>query len=209
MKTGIFGGTFNPVHYGHLRAAEDVIKEASLDKIIFVPSHIPPHKELADATPSKKRLEAVRLAISGNPHLEVSSYEVDAEGTSYSIKTIEHFSSMYQTVPYFILGQDAFNDIMSWFDAERLFRVANFIVMSRPGVIKPGLEKIMGEYAKTFKQTPEGYKSRSGRDIIFTFINPNDISSSIIRELVKEGRPLTGLVPPAVEKYIYEERMYA
>lgn len=208
MRIGIFGGTFNPVHYGHLRAAEDIRKEAFLEKIIFVPSHIPPHKELADSTPSEKRLEVVRLAISSNPHFEVSSFEVDAKGTSYSIKTIEHFASMYKTVPYFILGQDAFNDIMSWFDAKRLFSVVHFIVMSRPGAKKSVLEAIMGEFAKTFIPNPEGYTSMSGRDIIFIDVAPNDISSSVIRELIKEGRPVTGLVPPAVEKYIYEERMY-
>ncbi len=209
MRIGIFGGTFNPIHYGHLRAAEDVRRAAFLDKVILVPSHIPPHKELADATSSEKRLEAVRLAISGNPHLEVSSFEVDAKGTSYSIKTIEHFSSIYKTVPYFILGRDAFNDIMSWYDARRLFEVAHFIVMSRPGANKPGLNAVMGKFSKTFSKTSHGYISMAGRDIIFIDVTPNDISSSAIREYIKEGRPLTGFVPPAVEKYIYEERMYA
>jgi nicotinate-nucleotide adenylyltransferase len=208
MRIGIFGGTFNPIHYGHISAAEDVRREAFLDKVILVPSHIPPHKELADATPSGKRLEAVRLAISGNPHLEVSSFEVDAKGTSYSIKTIEHFASVYKTVPYFILGQDAFNDIMSWFDAKRLFSVAHFIVISRPRARKPGLKVVMGEFAKTFKKTSHGYMSMAGRDIIFIDVAPNDISSSAIRECIKAGKPLTGFVPPAVEKYIYEERMY-
>ncbi len=208
MRIGIFGGTFNPIHYGHLRAAENVRKEAFLEKVIFVPSHIPPHKELADATPSEKRLEAVRLAISGNGHLEVSSFEVDARGTSYSIKTIEHFSHIYKTVPYFILGQDAFNDIMSWFDARRLFSVAHFIVMSRPGSRKHELAEIMGSFANSFRKTPEGYESSSGMDIIFIDIVPNDISSSIIRDCVKAGKPVTGLVPPTVEEYIYKERMY-
>jgi nicotinate-nucleotide adenylyltransferase len=208
MRIGIFGGTFNPIHNGHLRAAENVRKEAFLEKVIFVPSHIPPHKELADATPSEKRLEAVRLAISGNSHLDVSSFEVDAKGTSYSIKTIEHFSSVYKTVPYFILGQDAFNDIMSWFDARRLFNAAHFIVMSRPGARKHELEEIMGSFAKMFRKTPEGYESSSGKDIIFIDVVPNDISSSIIRECIKAGKQVSGLVPPAVEKYIHEERMY-
>jgi nicotinate-nucleotide adenylyltransferase len=208
MRIGIFGGTFNPIHYGHLRAAENVRKEAFLEKVIFVPSHIPPHKELADATPSEKRLEAVRLAISGNSHLEVSSFEVDAKGTSYSIKTIEHFSSIYKTIPYFILGQDAFNEIMSWFDARRLFSVAHFIVMSRPGARKPELEAVMGAFAKTFRKTPEGYTSSSGKDIIFMDVAPNDISSSFIRDCIKAGKPVDEFIPPAVEKYIREERMY-
>jgi nicotinate-nucleotide adenylyltransferase len=208
MKIGIFGGTFNPIHYGHLRAAEEIRKVAFLEKVMFVPSHIPPHKELSDATPSGKRLEAVRLAISPNPHFEVSSFEVDAKGTSYSIKTIEHFASIFKTVPYFILGQDAFNDIMDWYDAKRLFGVAHFIIMSRPGAKKPELDTIMGEFANTFKVTAYGYMSKAGRDIMFIDVAPNDISSSIIREFIKAGRPVTGLVPPAVEKYIYEERMY-
>jgi nicotinate-nucleotide adenylyltransferase len=208
MRIGIFGGTFNPIHYGHIRAAKDVLKEAFLKKVIFVPSFIPPHRELDFSTPGDKRLEAVRLAIEGNPCFEASSFEIDAKGTSYSIKTIEHFAGVYGTTPYFIIGQDAFNDIMSWYDAKRLFTVAHFIVMSRPGTGRLGLEKIMGGFAKEFSRTSTGYSMRHGKDIVFVDVAPNDISSSNIRDLIKAGRQITGLVPPSVEKYIHDERMY-
>lgn len=208
MRIGIFGGTFNPIHFGHIRAAENVLEEACLKKIIFVPSYIPPHKELDYSTPGEKRLEAVKLGISDNPLFEASSYEIDSKGTSYSIRTIEHFAALYGTTPYFIIGQDAFNEIMSWYEVEKLFRTAHFIVMSRPGALRVNLENIMGSYAAQFIKTPSGYTNPSGKDIIYLDIKPNPISSSDIRELVAAGRPITGLVPDEVEKYIIKERMY-
>ncbi|MEN6473980.1 MAG: adenylyltransferase/cytidyltransferase family protein, partial [Syntrophaceae bacterium] len=90
MKLGIFGGTFNPIHYGHLRSAQEVSEDLGLERLIFIPSFIPPHKELAHDVPGGQRLETVRLAIQDNPLFELSAFEVEAGVTSYSIKTIEH-----------------------------------------------------------------------------------------------------------------------
>jgi len=208
MRIGIFGGTFNPVHFGHTRAAGSVLKDACLDKIIFVPSYMPPHKGLDYNIPGGKRLEAVRLAIAGNSSFEASSFEIQAKGTSYSIRTIEYFAELYRTTPYFIIGQDAFNEIMSWYQAEKLFTVAHFIVMSRPGCSRADLKEIMGNFAQEFIKTPSGYINRFGKEISFIDVEPNAISSSNIRGLIRAGRPITGLVPEAVEKYINKERMY-
>jgi len=104
MRLGIFGGTFNPVHVGHLRVAEEVREALDLEKVVFVPSSIPPHKELDDDVEGARRLEIVRMSIGDNPFFEVSSYEVDRPGNSYSIRTIEHFRGVFGTIPVFILG---------------------------------------------------------------------------------------------------------
>jgi len=208
MKIGIFGGTFNPIHYGHLRAAEEVREKAGLDKVIFIPSHIPPHKELAGAVPSEKRLQIVRTAINGNPGFGLSSFEVDQGGSSYSIKTIGHIRETSGVTPSFILGQDAFNDISTWYEAPRLFDQANFIVMSRPRAKRPDIGEVLGGAALDFREDGDGYVNRVGNRIDFMAVTQLDISSSLIRALCREGKSIRYLVPPEVEEYIIQERIY-
>jgi len=209
MRIGIFGGTFNPIHYGHLRAAEEVRERLELAKVIFVPSYLPAHKELAAAIPGTKRLQTVRLAIQDNPHFEVSSFEVDAGGKSYSIRTIEQVREQYQTTPYFILGQDSFNEIMTWHAAPKHFDISHFAVMSRPGASWLPLTDILGDLSNTFKKTDKGFRNKGGCEIISIDVTPFDISSSAIRALCREGRTIKYLVPPEVEAYIIAERMYS
>lgn len=208
MKLGIFGGTFNPIHYGHLRSAQEVSEYLGLERIIFVPSFIPPHKELAHGVPGGQRLEAVRLAIRNNPVFELSAFEVEAGVTSYSIRTIEHIRRQYQITPYFILGQDAFNEITSWHEAPRLFCLAHFVVMTRPGSPRQPLAATLGDLSAPFTPTDTGYKNAGGCEITFLEVTPLDISSSRIRTLCREGRSIRYLVPPEVEVYIVRERIY-
>jgi len=208
MKLGIFGGTFNPIHYGHLRSAQEVSECLGLERIIFIPSFIPPHKELAHGVPGEQRLETVRLAIQDNQLFELSAFEVEAGVTSYSIKTIEHVRERYQTTPYFILGQDAFNEITSWYEAPRLFSLTHFVVMTRPGVTRQPLAAILGDLSSPFAPTDTGYRNTGGYEIIFVEVTPLDISSSLIRSLCRAGRSIRYLVPPVVENYIVQERIY-
>lgn len=208
MRLGIFGGTFNPIHFGHLRAAEEVRQESGLDTVVFVPSYIPPHKALAGSTPADQRLEIVRLAIQTNPSFALSSFEVDQGGNSYSIRTIEHARMQYGVTPYFILGQDAFNEISSWYQSERLFDLAHFVVMSRPEAGRPVLEDVLGAMSASFEKTDGGYVNGAGNRIMFVDVTPLDISSSLIRSLRKQGRSIKYLVPEEVEEYIRNERMY-
>lgn len=208
MRLGIFGGTFNPIHYGHLRAAEEVKQAAGLDEVLFVPSFIPPHKELAGHASAAQRLESVRLAISGNPSFRLSSFEVEQGGSSYSIRTIEHVRSDYGITPYFILGRDAFNEISTWFEAKKLFGLAHFVVMSRPGAPELVLEDVIGGEAADFRRHGNGYEHASGNRIEFVEVTALDISSSLVRELCKAGKSITYLVPREVEEYIKKERMY-
>jgi len=208
MKFGIFGGTFNPIHYGHLRSAQEVSEYLGLERIIFVPSFIPPHKELAHGVPGGQRLEAVRLAIRDNPLFELSAFEVEAGVTSYSIRTIEHIRRQHQITPYFILGQDAFNEITSWYEAPRLFSLAHFVVMTRPGAPRQPLDATLGDLSAPFVPTDTGYKNAGGFEIIYLEVTPLDISSSRIRSLCRAGRSIRYLVPPEVEAYIARERIY-
>lgn len=208
MRIGIFGGTFNPIHLGHLRAAEEVREALDLEKVLFVPSYVPPHKELASDVPGSVRLEIVRLAVQSNPFFELSSFEVEQGGSSYSVRTIEHVRQRFQSVPWFILGQDAFNEIMTWYQASCLFDLAHFAVMSRPGAERPELACVLGEEAARFRPAPDGYVSREGNRIMFVRVTPLDISSSKIRDLCRQGRSVTYLMPKEVEEYIGRERIY-
>ncbi|HHO76252.1 MAG TPA: nicotinate (nicotinamide) nucleotide adenylyltransferase [Deltaproteobacteria bacterium] len=208
MKFGIFGGTFNPVHSGHLRVAKEVRRQLELEKVIFVPSYLPPHKDLADNVHADKRLEIVRIAIAGNPFFDLSSFEVENKGNSYSIFTIEHFRRTCNAVPYFILGQDAFNDILAWYEKDRLFSLTHFVVMSRPHAQKLPLEKIIGKHASGYSKTQRGYINNQGNEIIYIEVTPIDISSSMIRDRCKKGESIRDLVPEKVENYINDERIY-
>jgi len=208
MRIGIFGGTFNPIHYGHLRAAEEVREALDLEKVLFVPSHLPPHKELASDVPGEMRLEIVRRAIRTNSFFDLCPFEVEQGGDSYSVRTIEHVRECFHTTPYFILGQDAFNEIMTWFEAPRLFGLAHFAVMSRPGAGRPELSEVLGDEAGRFEKTSDGYVNREGNRIVFIRVTPLDISSSRIRDLCRRGRSVAYLVPEEVEEYIRSERIY-
>jgi len=208
MKVGIFGGTFNPIHMGHLRAAQEVKEEIPLDRIIFVPSYIPPHKDLADNVPGHKRLEIVKRAIGSNHCFDVSGFEVESGGASYSIRTIKYIRERYQTTPYFILGQDAFNEIFTWFEADKLFDFSHFVVMTRPHAAKIPLSDILGDISISFEPTQRGYINSTGMEIIFVEVTSLDISSSYIRALCKKGRSIKYLVPDVVQDYIYKERIY-
>lgn len=208
MRLGIFGGTFNPIHVGHLRVAEEVREALDLGKIVFVPSCTPPHKELDDNVEGSIRLEIVRMSIRGNPFFEVSSYEVDRPGNSYSIRTIEHFRDITGTTPFFILGQDAFHEISTWYQAERLFDLAHFAVMSRPEAPRSSLDDILGSVAGRYRPTGRGYVNDRGNEIVFTDVTAYAVSSSHVRELCRKGRSIRYLVADDAYEYIRKERIY-
>jgi len=180
-----------------------------LDEVLFVPSYIPPHKELAGRTTAAQRLETVGLAISTNPRFRLSSFEVEQGGNSYSIRTIEHVRADYGLTPYFILGRDAFNEISTWYESRRLFDLAHFVVMSRPNAPMPELADVLGDAAHGFEMHEGGWMNARGNRIIPVEVTGLDISSSLIRDLCSRGKSIRYLVPREVEEYIIKERMYA
>ncbi len=216
-KLGILGGTFNPIHYGHLAAAEEVRERLRLDRVLFVPSFLPPHKQEADIPTAEQRMEMVRLATRGNTSFEPSEVELRRGGRSYSIDTIE---ALRRDRPgaelYFITGIDSFLDIQTWHEWERLLTFCKFVVLSRPGYHFSDLLKIgfMREASQQVKELDLGERThavvQSGPfEIHLELIPLYDISSTDIRRRVKEGARLKYLLPEAVETYIIKNKLYA
>ena len=207
-RVGLFGGTFNPVHLGHLRGAEEIREVFHLDEIIFVPSSIPPHKLTEGVIEASHRLEMVRLAVSGNPYFSVSDVEISRPGKSYSIETIRYFRERRQDAFFFILGSDAFSDIETWKEFQNLFLFCHFIVMTRPGSEKElSLPRALVpnfQYASEEK----AWVHVSGYMLYLKEISFLDISSTKVRELIKKGRSVRYLISPEVDTYIQEHSLY-
>ena len=213
MRIGLFGGTFDPIHWGHLRSAEEVRETLSLDRILFIPASNPPHKKGQTTTPAKDRLEMVRLAVANNPRFAVSTVEIQRPGISYSIDTLRYFSNKNSGSDsyYFILGFDAFREIGTWKDFTEIFPLCHFVITSRP-------EK---DHSNPFRQIPiavrrlfcydfakKVYKHRSGTDLYFVKLTDIAISASDIRRRAREGKSIRYLVPSEVETYIKQQGLY-
>jgi nicotinate-nucleotide adenylyltransferase len=212
-KIGLFGGTFNPIHLGHLRAAEEIGDFFSLDRVIFIPSSYPPHKRKEGILAANLRTEMVRLAVSDNPRFATSGVELDRPGKSYSLETIEHFRNQFEpgTQLYFIVGLDAFREIHTWKEYASLFELCHFVVMTRPGFEKNfSPEHLPVELADDFCYDTQkgGYAHKSGFFVYPTEITGLDISSTRIREFLRKGNSIRYLVPPAVEAFIQTNHLY-
>lgn len=212
MHIAIIGGTFNPIHYGHLRIAEEVREALSLDKVLFIPTSQPPHKDDGSLIPPEHRLEMVRLSTSDNPFFEVSNIEIKRGGRSYSVETLRALRKENPGFEWsFIVGTDSFNDITTWREYEELFRLTNFVVVSRPGhPIKKIGEVLPIELARGFwyDESKGVYLNPAGRFVAYLETTCLDISASAIRRMVKEGSSIRYLLPPGVEEYIQRERLY-
>ena len=221
-RIGIFGGTFNPIHFGHLRAAEETREHFDLDKIIFVPSGTPPLKnqELARID---HRLEMARLAVSGNPFFEVSPIEGEEDGPSYTVKTVEKLNSMHPSDRlYFMMGLDTWNELPKWYMPEKLVSLINFIVFSRPGshfkdfFLSPYLRESENPEKREFEiyaLTHDVMEClelalRSGRELLLFRTSGFEISASYIRRLVREGKSVRYLLPAGVISYIITNNLY-
>jgi len=207
MKWGLFGGTFDPVHLGHLGCAREVLELFDLDKIFFVPAHVQPLKADRDVLPFQHRERMIRAAIEGNPSFAISDIEDRRGGRSYSIETVRHFRDEAPggTELFFILGQDAFHDIPMWKDWRELLRLCNFVVMTRPGHPSNSLTGVFPpDVASLFHyDTPsEGFRGPDGHCIFFRTLTLLDISSTEIRARVRARLPIGHLVPEPVCDYI-------
>ena len=213
MKIGIFGGTFDPIHWGHLRSAEEVGETYRLDRVYFIPASIPPHKGGQTTTPALDRLRMVRLAVARNPRFIVSTVELARPGLSYSIDTIRGFAGQLKKSDslYFIIGLDAFREIGTWKDFREIFTLCNFIVTSRPGSKENDPLKGTGVAVKKlfcYDSNRKNYRHRSGTRIYFIELTDIAISASEIRALVRQGKSIRYLGPPAVESYIKRHGLY-
>jgi nicotinate-nucleotide adenylyltransferase len=217
MKIGIFGGAFNPIHYGHLRTAEEVFEILSLDKVFFIPSGNPPFKkpELAKAC---HRYEMVKAAIEDNPHFKLSNIEMKTRGKSYSVDTITKLSNRYKKSEFFfILGIDAFLDLPSWKHPQRLIKLTNFVVISRPGYSFTDLSSspyLVNVPKKILKELDKGIITKfsfplpSGQRCFLCKVTGFNISASRIRSLIMTGKDIKYLLPDSVKSYIISHKLY-
>ena len=212
MKTGILGGTFNPIHLAHLRIAEEVREFCALDRVLFIPAAVPPHKAVAEDVPFAARLAMVQAAIGDHPAFSASDLEGRRQEKSYSVRTLE---LLRQENPeddfFFIIGMDSFRDLHLWKEYRRLFELTHLVVAARPGVAAEDPRKLLpvaiqGEFC--YDEALRSLLHRSGTAVIFLKETRLDISSTRIRLLVGEGRSIRYLAPPAVEEYIAAHGLY-
>ena len=190
-KVGIFGGTFNPPHVAHLVAAENVCDHLKLDRVLFVPAAIPPHKLNEKIISAELRLQMVKLSIRDNSKFEVCDIELRRSGPSYSIDTIVELKGKFPGDDFFfIMGIDLLTDFYSWKNPDKILNECNVVVMDRPGFALASVDKELL------------------RQVEVVNVPSMDISSSDIRRRVKSGKSIKFLVPPAVEDYIYANSIY-
>ncbi len=191
-RIGLMGGTFDPIHHGHLVAAEEARVALSLERVLFVPAGQPWQKERRDVTPARHRFAMTQLATDTNDQFEVSGIEMDREGPTYTIDTLHAIGEFYAGADlFFITGADATLEILTWKDPEEALDLATFVAVTRPG-------HDLGRLASL------GYRDR----IVVLEIPALAISSTDIRRRVGEGRPIRYLVPDSVRTYIDEQQLY-
>ena len=212
MKLGILGGTFNPIHLGHLRVAEEIGEDLWLDRVYLIPSGMPPHKPQAPIADFSHRLEMVRLASAISPLLEIWDIEGIRGGFSYSIETLQSFHTSFGPglELFFIIGTDAFLEIKTWKEYRNLFRYASFVVINRPGYTTERLMAFLNSLNVGFKRSSKEacFLHPSGTVLLRRDTTLMDISASKIREKVRRGKSIRFLVPEAVRNYIEKEGVY-
>ena len=211
-RWGVLGGTFDPVHLGHLRVAESVREAMGLDRVLFVPACVPPHKARPTVTSVEDRYLMVQAAVRNEPTFEVSRLEIERQGTSYTADTLAELAKEDpRREIFFITGIDAFRDIRSWERWEELLRSYSFIVHGRPGYGLAGAFEVVPDSLRSqLVELRNGISAPAGRGPSIYLVNALtlNISATEIRAIVRSGRSIRYLVPPEVESFIAEHRLY-
>jgi nicotinate-nucleotide adenylyltransferase len=214
LNIALFGGTFDPIHTGHLQAAKVAARRFNLDKVLFIPTGTPPHKYRDQLTPFPDRFAMVALACASEPRFVPSLLEAPkANGRPrYSIATVRAIRRTLEPKDrlYFLVGVDAFLDLPQWKDYRRLLELVNFVIVSRPGFDPTKTTKVLSREMLREPQRdgqPEEIPLRSSTLYIVRGVNET-VASRDIRQAIRAGRPVTGLVPPLVEEYIVKEGLY-
>jgi nicotinate-nucleotide adenylyltransferase len=201
MRLGVFGGTFDPVHVGHMILAEQCREQGRLDQVLFIPAARPPHKKEGELTPYAQRVEMLALALSGNPAFRVDELEKDRPGPSFTVETLVQISERAPTAELFlIIGSDTLRDLPLWHEPTRILRLAGLLVVPRPGSPFAGAE----ELRKSLK-LPTDFPLRYEKCDIPLM----DIASRDVRRRIAEGRSVRYLVPRAVEAYLRDKHLYS
>jgi nicotinate-nucleotide adenylyltransferase len=195
-RTAVFGGSFNPIHYGHLLLADEVLETLKLDRILFVPAAVPPHKSPAHLAPAGDRHEMVRLATAGRPKFEVSDAELRRPGPSYTVDTLEALRSPREDL-FLIVGSETFLDLLTWREPRRIAELARLVVVPRVGSAfdpdSAAAQKVVREI---------------GQEPLIVRATSLPISASDLRRRVREGRSVAYRLPEAVAAYIRARRLY-
>ncbi|MBA4542678.1 MULTISPECIES: nicotinate-nucleotide adenylyltransferase [Thermoactinomyces] len=192
MRVGIFGGTFDPIHMGHLLLAQQAMETASLEQVWFIPAGEPPHKQENEITPAQHRLQMVRLAVEGNPRFLVNEMELKREGPSYTVDTIQILKESTPEHDFFLLvGADTVKDLPHWYKIKKILQLVQVIGLGRPGVRAEGLPDFVTDRLQWIPGAIE-----------------TSISSTAVRQRAKCGKSLRYLVPDPVYQYIKEHRLY-
>lgn len=200
MRLGIFGGTFDPVHYGHLLLAESAREQLRLDQVWFVPAAVPPHKRDRELTAGKQRLEMLELALAGNEAFHVSSLELDRGGVSYTIDTLHAIHKKQPNAELFLLmGADSLHDLVNWRQPAEICQLALLAVVRRGGVAEPDFGLL--------KDLISAERLQAAIDSQVE-ISAVDFSSTDLRRRAAEGRSLRYRTPRSVEKYLESQQLY-
>lgn len=232
MRIGIFGGVFNPIHMGHLLVAEEARKLMELERVLFVPSGHPPHKDEKAIAPSRHRLEMTRLAVRDYPHFQIVDSEVTRLGKSYSVETVRELRQDMKGSHefFFIVGLDAFKEFPTWRDVPGLLSLCHLSVVSRPGELFSSQASVLDS---VLSHSPSGHnidqgflamldgrpgapetlmkyvvRLQSGFSLIFLRVAPWKVSSSEIRSRLVRGESVKNLLPDSVESYILKNGLY-
>jgi nicotinate-nucleotide adenylyltransferase len=212
MRVGLLGGSFNPIHFGHLRAAEEVREALNLDLIYFVPAAVPPHKSPEGLAPPEHRLAMVRLATKGNRYFMVSDVEIRRAGPSYTIDTVRHFLATLRgpSVLFLMMGSDAFAELNTWKECDELVRLSSVVVHTREAVNDRTPPRISLAALRRFGYTKNNdhYVHPNGQTLSFVATTIFPVSATLIREKLQQRRSVRYLMPSGVIDYIQRHGLY-
>lgn len=202
-RLGIYGGTFSPIHLGHVKAAHAFLETMELDRLLVIPTAVPPHKTAAAGASASDRLTMTRLAFhdseaSRSGRLEISDYEIERAGKSYTIYTLEHFSAPFTTL-FLLVGTDMFLTLERWYRAADIFRLADIVLMRR---------ETDDAYDAAIQEKIRIYRNEYAARIHVIDERPLEVSSTELRERLQSGRPTDGMIPQSVADYIRENHLY-
>jgi nicotinate-nucleotide adenylyltransferase len=205
LRIGILGGTFDPIHLGHLEAASAARAALSLDRVMLLPARTPPHRSAEPRASAYHRFAMIALAANSREDIVASDIELRREGPSYTALTLEalHREGFAPAQLYFIMGSDAFAEVGSWYDYPRLLGLANFVVVSRPGSPQPSAEAAQSQIPGPQSPIPNAPTS-----VFVVEAETPDVSSTEIRRRVGSGESIDGLVPSSVAQHIRRHRLY-
>jgi nicotinate-nucleotide adenylyltransferase len=210
-RFGVLGGTLDPVHTGHIDAARAAQQALALDRVLLLPSRVPPHRASPPAASPFHRFAMSALAVSGVSGMEVSDLELCAPGTSYTSDTLDrlHATNLRATQIFFITGADAFAEIATWHRYPEVLDLAHFVVVSRPGHPATSLPSVLPALAARMRPGTAAEAGTPKPSVFLVDARTSDVSSTEIRRRIRIGDALTGLVPPLVERHILQHRLYS